>query len=386
MTFSVYNNVKMITVTCKVCSKPFDTYAAKHRVYCSPSCQHRDPELKKLIATNTKKTVLGQIPVSRCKVCNTIINDSPCRKRVYCSSECQYKDPDWRQSVKDSNKLFNEAQKLLPVTLGTFTCEACKKEYQAPLTSRSPGRMYCSRECRHKTSTGTCIICNTNFNYDDSSHSGKYCSRKCADSDPERYKKTSERQREYYKSLGMGSTDVPCLVCKTSIRMTPGLAKTRRYCSRDCYSKDTERLKRLSDTLKGHPVSDETRYKLSLAKKGNKCPSWRGGAQAIKYPGVYTRRFRESIYNRDGYFCQNPECGNGPSLAYLTVHHIDYNKWNNDPSNVLTLCFSCNCRANYDTDHWKAYYKGWMKEFHPEYFYSMRHLNPMHYEYGTVCV
>ena len=46
----------------------------------------------------------------------------------------------------------------------------------------------------------------------------------------------------------------------------------------------------------------------------------------------------------------------------LTVHHVDYNKENCYKENLITLCMSCNIRANYNRGYWIEYYKNKIKE------------------------
>ncbi len=41
----------------------------------------------------------------------------------------------------------------------------------------------------------------------------------------------------------------------------------------------------------------------------------------------------------------------------LEVHHIDYNKQNNNINNLITLCHPCNVRANFNRNYWQEYYK-----------------------------
>ena len=40
----------------------------------------------------------------------------------------------------------------------------------------------------------------------------------------------------------------------------------------------------------------------------------------------------------------------------LDVHHIDYNKMNINPKNLICLCHKCNLRANFRRDYWFAYF------------------------------
>jgi len=73
------------------------------------------------------------------------------------------------------------------------------------------------------------------------------------------------------------------------------------------------------------------------------CPSWRGD------------EFREYIFERDNKECQNPYCWH--TSERLTRHHIDYDKKNCSPKNVITLCNSCNARANKNRNYWRRLYK-----------------------------
>jgi len=44
----------------------------------------------------------------------------------------------------------------------------------------------------------------------------------------------------------------------------------------------------------------------------------------------------------------------------ITIHHIDYVKKNCHPDNLITLCRSCNSRANKNRDYWQNLYQGMM--------------------------
>jgi ribosomal protein S27E len=83
---------------------------------------------------------------------------------------------------------------------------------------------------------------------------------------------------------------------------------------------------------------------------GAKNREWKGGISFEPYCDVWKdKEYKESIKERDDYTCQNPICSGGFKND-LTVHHIDYNKRNCHPNNLITLCRSCNGRANKDRD------------------------------------
>jgi hypothetical protein len=116
----------------------------------------------------------------------------------------------------------------------------------------------------------------------------------------------------------------------------------------------------IGKSLKGHKVSLETKKKLSIANSGNKNWNWRGGLSKRKYPKSWTNTLRTLIRERDKYTCQI--CGfhqsklNGWSKK-LSVHHIDYNKKNCNPDNLITLCKSCHTKTNHNRKYWIKYFK-----------------------------
>ena len=98
-------------------------------------------------------------------------------------------------------------------------------------------------------------------------------------------------------------------------------------------------------------------HKLSLVGAGN--PAWKGGNSFEPYCPVWKdTEFKEYIKERDGYRCLNPYCYHKDVV--LSIHHIDYDKKNCHPLNLITLCRSCNSRANKDRRWHKAWYSAIM--------------------------
>jgi len=82
--------------------------------------------------------------------------------------------------------------------------------------------------------------------------------------------------------------------------------------------------------------------------------NWQGGKSIEPYCPVWSDKgYKADIRNRDNNVCQNPYCYKNDSL--LHIHHIDYDKKNCHPSNLVTVCRACNARANFD----RYWHKGW---------------------------
>lgn len=84
--------------------------------------------------------------------------------------------------------------------------------------------------------------------------------------------------------------------------------------------------------------------------------NWKGGISCEPYCEQWKdKEYKESIKERDGYRCLNPECSK--TTDKLCIHHIDYNKKNCHPLNLITVCTSCNSKANKNRKWHKAWYQ-----------------------------
>ena len=125
-----------------------------------------------------------------------------------------------------------------------------------------------------------------------------------------------------------------------------------------------EQRKRMSDASKGKPKpwmigrqpSEETRRKLSEAHKkliGELSCNWQGGKSFEPYSKEFNRRFKMLIRERDEFTCQvcaNKDCK-------LDIHHIDYNKKNNEPYNLVSLCKTCHGKTNGNRQKMEYFFK-----------------------------
>ena len=94
--------------------------------------------------------------------------------------------------------------------------------------------------------------------------------------------------------------------------------------------------------------------------KGENSIYWRGGISNEPYSFDFDDILKEQVRKRDNFTCQ--ECGvlqkdlNGYHKK-LPIHHIDYNKKNSNPSNLITLCRGCNAKANFNRNDWTKHFQ-----------------------------
>lgn len=137
-----------------------------------------------------------------------------------------------------------------------------------------------------------------------------------------------------------------------------------------------ETKKKISKSLMGHKFSEETKRKISKTLTGRKLPkrtrdrmrkvrtgegnaNWQGGISFNPYTVDWTESLRVSIRERDRYACQF--CGEKQGDRVFDVHHIDYDKSNCSPKNLITLCRKCNARANFNRRDWTDYFNNLFK-------------------------
>ena len=96
--------------------------------------------------------------------------------------------------------------------------------------------------------------------------------------------------------------------------------------------------------------------KRAISRPGDKNPRWLGGISFLPYPSTWTRELKERIRLRDGNRCQLCGVHQDDRVRRLTVHHIDYDKDNVTDTNLITLCGSCNVKANSNRDQWQAHF------------------------------
>ena len=201
----------------------------------------------------------------------------------------------------------------------TIACKKCGVDFVVPYGHRD--RLYCSRSCQSKAiirsdirSRSNCVICEKEF-----LHYGEriVCSRKCL--------------ADYMSVTRIGANNPmfrseresrQCLACGDKFEWNRGGMRkgtTRVFCSLAC----SHRVDLRGRGLSGHKP---------------------------EYPREF-RKIREEIKRRDNRHCQlcgEPECEEGHH-----IHHIDYDKQNCDPDNLIELCQRCHNGTHHGRAFWQ---------------------------------
>ena len=115
---------------------------------------------------------------------------------------------------------------------------------------------------------------------------------------------------------------------------------------------------RVSNPYATHCIKCSRKLQFSISENN---PNWKGGISKLPYSFDFTLELKEIIRKRDNYTCQccnldeKKHLRNNKNLN-LCIHHIDYNKENNLPSNLISLCINCHVKTNGDRDYWFAYF------------------------------
>lgn len=160
-----------------------------------------------------------------------------------------------------------------------------------------------------------------------------------------------------------------CLTCNKKFDLYPSSNK-RKYCSRKCYLKIKIKPKFLLKTLCVFCNEEFSYFSLknsdqnSKYKACNNCknkkrtgkynPNWRGGLSHKPYSRAFNNELKDYVKERDNHKCVI--CGHDGFWEGLNVHHIDYDKNNNDMNNLITLCNTCHSKTNFNRKFWVKYF------------------------------
>ncbi len=171
------------------------------------------------------------------------------------------------------------------------------------------------------------------------------------------FKHSEERKRKIKESM-MGKN-----IGKSHSVSEETKKKMSKASSGRIHTQEARKKISISRLGKKHPMygkhhSEEAKKRIGKAQEKDNNHFWRGGKSFEPYGLEFNNKLKNQIRERDKYQCR--ECGlHQELLGYkLHIHHIDYNKRNNNMKNLISLCRSCHTQTGFKRNDWTNYYKG----------------------------
>lgn len=98
-------------------------------------------------------------------------------------------------------------------------------------------------------------------------------------------------------------------------------------------------------------------------RQGPRNPAWQGGFTG-PYSFEFNEELKESIRDRDQHLCRICGMTEEENGCALSIHHVDYDKNNLSPHNLISLCAKCHPKTGPKTrrSYWKAYFTRLLQE------------------------
>lgn len=327
----------VLTKKCGYCSKIFPKkkwgcdFQWQKRKYCSPSCARKSRSKgfyiickfcgKKCARKPSHPTTFcsmkcysdyrDAIVTKECNYCQKKFTSCKSQKRISCSKECAYKSME-----KTHNK----------------KCKWCSKSF----VTKNKKIVFCSHKCvadslRGKMVEFSCDFCGKLVKEKEGQYNlskNHFCSRKC--------------HNNWRDEFGKKKTYV-CEICGEKF---DSYFTKQKFCSHKCFYKYRDKNPRLFS--------------------GENSSNWKGGKSFEPYNSDFNEKLKNKIRKRDNYRCQQcfrhqdelfKNTKAGIRRYKLSVHHIDYDKKNNRPENLISLCVVCHAQTGFGREDWTTYFQ-----------------------------
>lgn len=320
----------MVDTICPYCGKTFQTYPSwVGRKYC-PDCKGKDKkvEVKCAWCGKSKKIKPSQFRDSK-------------NKRFYCNFDCKGK---WLSANRSGSANSNYKGGQVEVF-----CEICgkpkmiytSKQYKYSICNNSECRAALNTKLLSGHNNGNrklhppievhCSYCGKVHKI--SPNRLQYKNHFCKDSDCQA-KWMSENLIGEKNANWRGGFPGKCDYCGKDIWIKPSRQDREvHFCDKKCVAKW-----------------------LSENTNGEKSSNWQGGKSFEPYGVEFNNNLKEAIRQRDGYKCQICGCSELENIRKLPVHHIDYDKTNNHPDNLIALCDGCHSKTGVNRQKWIRYF------------------------------
>jgi len=205
-------------------------------------------------------------------------------------------------------------------------CPICNKEWETQRQLGNHIRTHTEYYNEHYgISIFKCIICNKEFEALKARKNVKYCSDECR-----------HKGHKGFVPVNRIEHETRTCICGCSETFTVRINDPRKF-------KDSSHYKKGFKYSIIKNLGSEDLWKQWCARPGSQNGSWEGGNCSV-HPDEFNDELKEIIKTRDGFRCVT--CHSEIDLA---VHHLDEDKCNNDPRNLITLCRSCHSYVHLGT-------------------------------------
>jgi len=143
-----------------------------------------------------------------------------------------------------------------------------------------------------------------------------------------------------------------------NLHIKKGIFKNCITCGKKFYvSKSLMRIKCCSIRCSKLGIIPWNKGKKLPQFSGKNACNWQGGKSFETYGKEFNSNLRESIRFRDKYKCQICGCSQMENIKRLCIHHIDYDKKNNNFNNLTSLCFLCHMKTNGNRKYWTDFFQ-----------------------------
>lgn len=378
------------TRMCAACGKELTrregekAYAFGQRRTCGGDCA-------RALVWQGRKEKLPISPERNCALCNKLLErrsgERACnfKSRRTCNAECA-RALAWRERKQ-------------AVSFPVKQCAACGERMEPnPGEKRSNliKRRSCSYECaRRLTLRGvlkpepeekSCVECGRSFTRNITARSEESrpeyqrrttCSMSCWTRRMQRERRERSQVLQRARIAAVGERH--CVVCHTALARRPKEIANhflkRQTCSKACHNVFSAQYTKASGARRRRPTPEKYcemcgqqllrqdgeplgRFNMRKTCSVECCSQLRSQLIRMRrersspYPIGWNDSLRSAIRRRDDYRCA--ECGESERGRKHHVHHIDFNKHNLSPDNLITLCWSCHGRTT--RTHNRGYY------------------------------
>lgn len=219
-------------------------------------------------------------------------------------------------------------------------CDFCKNPFEIyPYQLKVDKLRFCNRKCKGKY-WSLIIVKENHPNFKGGLPKCVDCGKELSCYIAKRCKKCNDINRSGVKSVFY--KEERHKICKCGIKLS---SVTKGDKCRKCYDEFNIGLNHFNFGVK---INGQRRKILSLAHGGTGIPY-----ELTEYGSEFDSSLKERVRFRDGYKCKICGCSQLENCRQLSIHHIDYNKKNNNINNLVSLCLSCHMRTNYNRNYWK---------------------------------